>query len=114
MYAMLFLTSPLWNYVILRSSKGMAIVRSAVVYALEMFNFAQEQKKTRCCGKEADISLGEYNTGFDKASSKSNGAWLSLAERGVRDAEVEGSNPFAPIRDPRGSFFITENQVGQV
>ncbi len=25
------------------------------------------------------------------------GAWLSLAERTVRDREVEGSNPFAPI-----------------
>ena len=25
------------------------------------------------------------------------GAWLSLVERGVRDAEVAGSNPVAPI-----------------
>ena len=27
------------------------------------------------------------------------GAWLSLVERGVRDAEVAGSNPVAPISE---------------
>ena len=27
------------------------------------------------------------------------GAWLSLVERGVRDAKVAGSNPVAPTRE---------------
>jgi hypothetical protein len=30
-----------------------------------------------------------------------NGAWLSLVERSVRDREVVGSNPIAPIRIKR-------------
>ena len=38
------------------------------------------------------------------------GAWLSLVERCVRDAEVAGSNPVAPTyREPlciKGSFLI--------
>ena len=29
------------------------------------------------------------------------GAWLSLVERCVRDAEVAGSNPVAPIKTPQ-------------
>ena len=29
--------------------------------------------------------------------TRENGAWLSLVERCVRDAEVAGSNPVAPI-----------------
>ena len=41
------------------------------------------------------------------------GAWLSLVERGVRDAEVAGSNPVAPIfyvgSPLPGSPFPTEN-----
>lgn len=38
---------------------------------------------------------------------KSNGAWLSLVERCVRDAEVAGSNPVAPTifrNEPFGEY----------
>ena len=34
------------------------------------------------------------------------GAWLSLVERSVRDAEVGGSNPLAPTTEQRGSNDI--------
>ena len=41
------------------------------------------------------------------------GAWLSLVERCVRDAEVAGSNPVAPTyREPlciKGSFLVCLN-----
>ena len=41
------------------------------------------------------------------------GAWLSLVERCVRDAEVAGSNPVAPTyREPlciKGSFLVGLN-----
>ena len=32
------------------------------------------------------------------AKSKAFGAWLSLVERSVRDAEAAGSNPVAPTK----------------
>ena len=47
------------------------------------------------------------------ATSSSIGAWLSLVERCVRDAEVAGSNPVAPTyREPlciKGSFLVCLN-----
>ena len=39
---------------------------------------------------------------FNQTASQSNiDAWLSLVERCVRDAEVAGSNPVAPIKTPQ-------------
>ncbi len=47
------------------------------------------------------------------SGTNSIGAWLSLVERSVRDAEVGGSNPLAPTMMLTGSvgsrFFVAFN-----
>lgn len=49
------------------------------------------------------LGLIIYNVGQSflhrcRSRSKSAGAWLSPVERTVRDREIDGSNPFAPIK----------------
>ena len=38
---------------------------------------------------------------------RNHGVWLSLVERCVRDAEVEGSNPFAPTQRNLGKPYLS-------
>ncbi len=47
-------------------------------------------------------------------SADDNGAWLSLVERSVRDAEVGGSNPLAPTTKNSfsiGAVFLLDTSV---
>ena len=49
-----------------------------------------------------------YANIVERVKELNNDAWLSLVERCVRDAEVAGSNPVAPIflSLEIGSFFV--------
>ena len=66
-----------------------------------------EQERSRNeTGKRRDrMSLAEVTLKKGEGRTlKAGGAWLSLVERGVRDAEVAGSNPVAP------SIFLSAYQ----
>ena len=52
--------------------------------------------------KNFNARKGAENFSCDELKkTRTIGAWLSLVERCVRDAEVAGSNPVAPIKTPQ-------------
>ena len=61
--------------------------------------------KAERADKPSSVGHPDPLTSPDKLRQKPIGAWLSLVERCVRDAEVAGSNPVAPtifVKKPFG------------
>ena len=67
------------------------------IYSFNNLNFSEIKIKKVLDTLEAIC----YNAYCSSETNKHFGAWLSLVERPVRDREVAGSNPVAPIRQKR-------------
>ena len=72
------------------------------------FHFASEEEKiffkiSKKCLHYSKRYDNISEVAREKSKATNIGAWLSLVERSVRDREVAGSNPVAPIRKRRNT-----------